>query len=213
MIPILLVVIIVTGLVSFKGFNDPNFFSKYEFHIGRIQNGEKYRMITSAFLHADIGHLFFNMFTLYMFAPIVISYYSSFYFILIYVGSLIVGNVLTLSFYKNNPYYRAIGASGAVMGILYASILLNPGMNLYLFFIPIPIPAYVFGIGYLSYSIYGMKKNNDNIGHAAHFGGAIGGFVLTLIKSPEIITTEPVLVGLLVIPILALFVLIKTNKL
>ncbi|MBW3517914.1 rhomboid family intramembrane serine protease [Flavobacterium sp. NKUCC04_CG] len=213
MIPILLVVILVTVLVSFKGFNDPSFFSKYEFHIGRIQNGEKYRMISSGFLHADIGHLFFNMFTLYMFAPIVISYYSSFYFILIYAGSLLVGNVLTLSFYKNNPYYRAIGASGAVMGVLYASILLNPGMNLYLFFIPIPIPAYIFGIGYLSYSIYGMKKNNDNIGHAAHFGGAIGGFVLTLIKSPEIISNEPILVGLLLIPIIVLFVLIKTNKL
>lgn len=213
MIPILLVVILITALVSFKGFNDPSFFSKYEFHIGRIQNGEKYRMITSAFLHADLGHLFFNMFTLYMFAPIVIAYYSSFYFIVIYLGSLIVGNVLTLSFYKNNPYYRAIGASGAVMGVLYASILLNPGMNLYLFFIPIPIPAYIFGIGYLLYSIYGMKKNNDNIGHAAHFGGALGGYVLTLVKSPEIISTEPVLVGLLLIPIVALFVLIKTNKL
>ena len=86
-------------------------------------------------------------------------------------------------------------------------------MSLYLFFIPIPIPAYVFGIGYLLYSIYGMRAKNDNIGHTAHFGGAIGGYVLTIVKEPEMLTNNILMVVLLAIPIVLLFVLSKLGKL
>jgi membrane associated rhomboid family serine protease len=199
--------------VSFKGFNDLAFFRKYEFHIGSIRAGEQFRMISSAFLHADIGHLFFNMFTLYMFAPVVTGYMNDFSFLLIYAGSLVFGSLLTLLFHKDDYSYRAIGASGAVTGVLYSAILLEPSMSLYLFFIPIPIPAYVFGIGYLLYSIYGMKAKNDNIGHTAHFGGAIGGFVITLIKEPQMLTENTFMVVLLAIPIVILFVLAKMGKL
>ena len=105
------------------------------------------------------------------------------------------------------------GASGAVTGILYAAILLEPGMSLYMYFIPIPIPGYVFGIGYLLYSIYGMKNKVGNIGHDAHFGGAIGGYVITLILYPSLFQTNLGYVGLLAIPIIILFVLHKTGKL
>ena len=90
---------------------------------------------------------------------------------------------------------------------------LNPEMDIYFFFIPIPIPAYLFGIGYLLYSIYGMKAKNDNIGHTAHFGGAIGGYVLTLFKAPEIIGESTFMVILLAIPILILFFMAKQGKL
>jgi membrane associated rhomboid family serine protease len=86
-------------------------------------------------------------------------------------------------------------------------------MSLYLFFIPIPIPAYLFGMGYLLYSIYGMKAKNDNIGHTAHFGGAIGGYLLTIIKEPQMITENTFMVVLLAIPIVILFVLAKAGKL
>jgi membrane associated rhomboid family serine protease len=86
-------------------------------------------------------------------------------------------------------------------------------MNLYLFFIPIPIPAYIFGIGYLLYSIYGMKAKNDNIGHTAHFGGAIGGYLITILKQPEMLTENTFMVVLLAIPIVLLFVLAKSGKL
>lgn len=82
-----------------------------------------------------------------------------------------------------------------------------------MFFIPIPIPAYIFGIGYLLYSIYGMKAKNDNIGHTAHFGGAIGGFLITLLKQPEMLTENTFMVVLLAIPIALLFVLAKAGKL
>lgn len=210
---ILILLIGVTVITSLKGFNDPMFFRKYEFHIGSIRAGETIRMFTSAFLHADFGHLFFNMFTLFMFAPVVMNYLDSFSFLIIYFGSLVFGSLLTLQFHKEDYSYRAIGASGAVTGVLYSAILLHPDMNLYLFFIPIPIPAYLFGIGYLLYSIYGMKAKNDNIGHTAHFGGAIGGFLITIMKQPEILSTNTVIVLLLVIPIIILFVMAKAGKL
>ena len=211
--PILLLLIGLTVLTSFKGFNDISFLRKYEFHIGSIRAGENVRMFSSAFLHADWGHLFFNMFTLYMFAPVVINYMDSFSFLVIYFGSLVFGSLLTLLFHKDEYSYRAIGASGAVTGVLYSAILLHPDMSLYLFFIPIPIPAYIFGIGYLLYSIYGMKAKNDNIGHTAHFGGAIGGYLITILKQPEMLTENTFMVVLLAIPIVLLFVLAKAGKL
>jgi membrane associated rhomboid family serine protease len=209
----LILIIAINLLVSFKGFGDENFFRKYEFHIGSIRAGEHIRMFTAAFLHADLGHLFFNMFTLYMFAPVVIQYFDNFSFLSIYVGSLLFGSLLTLLFHKDDYSYRAIGASGAVTGILYSAILLQPDMSLYLFFIPIPIPAYLFGIGYLLYSIYGMKAKNDNIGHTAHFGGAIGGYLLTILKEPQMVTDNTFMLVLLAIPIVILFVLAKAGKL
>ena len=210
---ILIGIILANVLISYKGFNDMAFFRKYEFHIGSIRAGEQIRMVSSAFLHADIGHLFFNMFTLFMFAPVVISHLGSLSFLIIYIGSLIFGSLLTLYFHKNDYNYRAIGASGAVTGILYSAILLQPDMSLYLFFIPIPIPAYVFGICYLLYSIYGMKAKRDNIGHTAHFGGAIGGFLITIIKEPQMLTENTFMVVLLLVPIVLLFVLEKMGKL
>lgn len=210
---ILIVIIAVTILFSLKGLNDVAFFRKFEFHIGSIRAGEQIRMISSGFLHADMGHLFFNMFTLYMFAPVVINYFGSASFFLIYMASLVFGSLLTLLMHKNDYSYRAIGASGAVMGVLYSAILIDPSMNLYLFFIPIPIPAYLFGIGYLLYSIYGMKAKNDNIGHTAHFGGAVGGYLITLSKEPTMLVENTLMVVLLAIPIIILFVMSKMGKL
>ena len=146
---ILLGLIGITALISYKGFQDSLFFKQFQFHVGSIKSGEQYRMITSGFLHGDVMHLIFNMYALYSFAPVVIAYFGNFTFILVYFISLLAGSFLTYYFNKNNYSYSAIGASGAVTGIVYAAILLEPSMSLYLFFIPIPIPAYVFGIGNL----------------------------------------------------------------
>ena len=213
MSPILIAIIIANVLFSLKGFNDIVFFRKFEFHIGSIRAGDQIRMITSGFLHADMGHLFFNMFTLFMFASVVIDYFGSASFFLIYMGSLVFGSLLTLLIHKNDYSYRAIGASGAVTGILYSAILIKPSMSLFLFFIPIPIPAYLFGICYLLYSIYGMKTKRDNIGHTAHFGGAIGGYLITLIKEPAMFVNNTSMVVLLAIPIVILFLMSKLGKL
>ena len=208
---ILWVIIGVNALVSYKGFNDQSFFRKYEFHIGSIRAGEQYRMFTSAFLHADIMHLIFNMLTLYFFAPVVIAFMGPLAFLLVYFVSLIAGSLLTLYFHKDDYWYRAIGASGAVTGVLYSSILLAPDMTLSLYYV-LPIPAYIFGIGYLLYSIYGMKAKNDNIGHVAHFGGAIGGYAITLSREPHMLYDNTLMVILLTVPIIVLFYLAKTNK-
>lgn len=209
----LILLIAVTVIVSFKGFEDSYFFSKYQFHIGSIRKGEQIRMITSGFLHADIAHLAFNMLSLYFFAPVVYNELGSYSFLLIYFASLIFGSMLTLYFHKNDYYYRAIGASGAVTGIIYSAILLDPNLQIFLFFIPIPIPAYLFGIGYLLYSIYGMKAKNDNIGHTAHFGGAIGGYLFSILVHPQILQENIFMVLVLTIPIVIMAVMAKQGKL
>lgn len=208
----LLGIIAANVLISLKGFNDEYFFRRYEFHVGSIRAGEQFRMITSAFLHADFVHLAFNMIALYSFAPVVSQSLGNMSFLLIYGGSLIFGSLLTMVFHGNDYSYRAIGASGAVTGIIYSAILLYPNMTIGIMGI-IPMPAYIFGIAYLLYSIYGMKAKNDNIGHTAHFGGAIGGYAITLFKDPALFQQEPMMVILLAIPIIALFILAKTGKL
>ncbi len=208
---VLIIIIALNVIVSYKGFNDLEFFRKYEFHIGSIRSGEQYRMFSSGFLHADIGHLAFNMLSLYFFGPVVIEHFGAISFVLIYIVSLAFGSLLTLFFHKNDYSYRAIGASGAVIGIIYSAILIQPDMDLLLMF-AIPIPAYIFGIGYLLYSIYGMKAKNDNIGHTAHFGGAIGGYLITIIKEPQMLLDNQLMVVLLLIPIVVLFVMTKLKK-
>lgn len=208
-----IVIIAANAIISFKGFNDYGFFERYKFNVGAVRRGEQIRMFSSGFLHVDMTHLFVNMFTLYFFADIVVMELGNFNFIVVYVVSLLLGNLLSLYFHKDEFHYSAVGASGAVTGILYAAILLHPSMKLYMMFIPIPIPAYVFGIGYLMYSIYGMKKQIGNIGHDAHFGGAIGGFVVTLILMPSLFQTDLLMIGLLAIPIVILFVMHKTGTL
>ena len=205
---VLLVILAANGLISYKGFNDTHFFRKYEFHIGSIRSGEQFRMFSSGFLHVDLMHLLFNMFTLYMFAPFVINSVGAMYFAYLYFGSLIAGNLLTLYFHKDEYYYRAVGASGAVMGIIYSAILLEPNLYMYGF-----IPGYIFGFIYLLFSIYGMKAKKDNIGHVAHFGGAIGGYVITLAREPLLFQSETITVVALLIPIIVLFFLLKFNKL
>ena len=209
---VLIAIIVVNVLVSYKGFNDLSFFRKYEFHVGSIRSGEQIRMLSSGFLHADLTHLIFNMLTLWFFAPVVINYLGNFSFLLVYFGSLIFGSLLTMVFHKDDYGYRAVGASGAVTGVLYSAILIQPDMMLGIFFV-IPIPAYIFGILYLLYSIYGMKAKNDNIGHTAHFGGAVGGYLITLIKEPTFLIEHTLVVVLLAIPIVILFVMEKLGKL
>lgn len=209
---ITIVLIAANVIISYKGFKDFGFFEKYKFNIGSLRRGEKIRMLSAGFLHVDMQHLLFNMITLYFFSNLVIFYLGTLGFLTVYLGSLLIGNFLSYNFHKNEYHYSAVGASGAVSGVIYAAILLRPDMSLYMFFIPIPIPAYVFGIGYLLYSIYGMKNRIGNIGHDAHFGGAVGGYVLTLLLSPSVLQTNLLFVILLAIPIVILFVLQRMGK-
>lgn len=209
---ITIVIIGVNVLLSLKGFKDFSFFEQYKFNIGGVRRGEQVRMMSSGFLHADEMHLFMNMFTLYFFADEVIIYLGQTQFALLYFGSLIVGNLLSFYFHKDEYHYSAVGASGAVTGVVYSAILLNPDLKLAFIFLPIPIPAYVFGVGYLLYSIYGMKKKIGNIGHDAHFGGAIGGYAITLIFASWILKEHLLMVGLLAVPILILYIMKRAGQ-
>jgi membrane associated rhomboid family serine protease len=207
-----IIIIAANVIISMKGFNDFAFFEKYKFNIAGIRRGEQIRIFSSAFLHADFSHLLFNMLTLYFFAPVVIMKVGVSYFVIIYVASLIAGNLLSFYFHKDEYHYSAIGASGAVMGVLYSAILFRPDMPLNLFFIPIDIPAWLFGMAYLLFSIYGMKNRLGNIGHDAHVGGAIGGYALTLIFAPYLLGTNLWVVALLAIPLVILFLMHKFGK-
>jgi len=202
----LLIIIAANVMVSIKGFSDNLFFDQYKFQIGAILRGEKIRMFSSAFLHVDYMHLILNMYVLYIFAPQIILSLGVVKFSILYFGSLVAGNVLTLSYHKKELYYTAVGASGAVAGIVYAAILLNPDMTLFMFPLPIPIPGYIFGIGYLLYSIYGMKNKVGNIGHSAHLGGSIGGYALMLLVYPDVFLNSTSTVILLGIPIVLLLI-------
>lgn len=201
---ILYLLIGVTVFVSYRGFNNYAFFEQYKFQVTRILNGDKIRMLSSGFLHADWIHLLLNMYVLYIFGRIVLSELGQLAFLIVYFGSLIGGSLYSLYYHKKEPYYSAIGASGAVSGILYSSILLYPSMDLYLFLIPFPIPGYIFAVAYLLYSIYGMKRRMGNIGHSAHLGGAIGGFLLTVLLAPYILEFNLTFVIVLSIPVFLL---------
>lgn len=202
---IIIGLILVNVLMSVKGFGDGAFFDRYKFQVQRILGGEKLRMISSGFLHVDWMHLGFNMYALYLFGKVVDASFGTVSFLLIYFTSLLAGSMYSLYQHKSEPYYSAVGASGAVSGIIFSSIMLYPHMELIMLPIPIPLPGYVFGIGYLLYSIYGMKNQVGNIGHSAHLGGAIGGYVITLLLRPSVVSNNTLMIGVMGLIILGLF--------
>ncbi len=184
---LLLVIILANAAFTYRGLNDYSFFEKYKFHVGAIRHGEHYRLITGAFLHAGWGHFFFNMITLYFFYRPVVAYTGTTGFLLVYFGGMIAGNVLAYYFHQHQAFYSAVGASGAVNAVVFSAILFNPDASIIIFPVPIPIPAYLYAVGYLLYTSFGMKNLNDNIGHEAHFGGAAAGIVLSVILFPSLV--------------------------
>ncbi|WP_282630077.1 rhomboid family intramembrane serine protease [Empedobacter sedimenti] len=217
-------------LISWKGFNDLAFFDKYKFQVGSIiHHKEYYRILSSGFLHVDFTHLLFNMLTLYFFANPVIGFFASpegflfgdfsgaklnvgyGMFLLIFLAAVIGGNLLSLLIHKKENYYSAVGASGGVTGVLFAAIAAFPEMELRLFF-AIPIPAWIFAILYLGYSVYGMKTNLGNIGHSAHLGGAIVGMLATIIYYPAILQINTYYIIGMILPLIVLFIMIMRDN-
>lgn len=183
---VVFLIIAINVIFSIQGFNTPQFVEKYIFYVGKIRWGKEYfRLLTSGFLHANWSHLLFNMMTLFFFGGTLVSVIGPFLFCLVYLISLLGGNLLALYIKKDDANYRALGASGAVSGVLYAFILLFPWNDIYLFFIPIGIPAWIFGIMFIGISIYGVRSNKGNIGHEAHLGGAITGLLTMIVLRPN----------------------------
>lgn len=165
----------------------------YPYGIKRLK--EYYRFLSSGFIHADGMHLFFNMFVLYYAGTAVENYYGHFLepagnlaYLLLYFGGMIAADITVYIKHQEHSWYKSLGASGAVSAVMFASILFDPLNEWYLFFIPIGIPGIIMGIGYLGYSAWAAKNANDNIGHEAHFYGAIFGIVITILLYPKVVT-------------------------
>lgn len=211
---VLLIVIAVTALISFIAFNNTSIFERYKFNVGAIQRGDYIRLLSAGFLHADLMHLLFNMLTLYFFGPIVIEAFGEIGFLIIYLGSILLGNLFSLFIYQKQGWYSAIGASGGVSGILFAAIAVYPQIGIYFFFIPIPIPGYIFGLLYFGYSVYMMlnPRQHDNIGHAAHLGGAFFGLVYAVATLPEMAIKNALYLGIMALPLIYMSYMVFVKK-
>ena len=144
-----------------------------------------YQILSSGFLHANFGHLFVNMITLYFFGSVMERTLGPFSFLLLYFFSLILSSLPSVVRHRNNPNYATLGASGAVEGVLFAFIFIYPFESIYLFLIPIPIPALLFGVLFIAYSIYESKQDRGQINHEAHIAGALSGMAYMLIFVPN----------------------------
>jgi len=193
--------IIVNVAFSYKGFKDFAFFERYSFEVDRILIDKDYkRLVTSGFLHVDWFHLLFNMFSLYAFSRILESTLGELDYFIIYLASLIGGNLFALYINRNYGDYSAVGASGAVCGIIFASIALFPGMGIQLFGLPVSIPSWLYGVGFVLGSIYGIRSKRDNIGHEAHLGGALVGLAVAIIMQPSALADNWLTIILIVVP-------------
>ncbi len=190
-----LVIVLITCGVSFMAFRDHNFFDRLKFNAHAVKHypNQWYRIFSYGLVHADFVHLAINMFVLYSFGDavlylfnIVFEGHAVLYYALLYIGGLAFSTLFDLRKYGDSPSYNAVGASGAVSAVIFASILIYPMGKISLLFIPIGIPSFIFGALYLIYSAYMGKKNIDNIGHNAHFWGAIYGMVLPIALKPAL---------------------------
>lgn len=183
------------GISGYALLADPSLLGELSFQPHRIQrNGEYYRFLTAGFVHASGTHLAFNMITFYFFGPLLESILGTGAFLLLYFGSELAAHALTFLFNRDDPHYSAVGASGAVSGVVFAFCVFFPLQNLYLFF-ALPIPAILFAFGYVFGSIYAMRRSgggrqgiSDWIAHEAHVGGALAGVVITgalILTQPE----------------------------
>lgn len=206
--PIATGVLVVTAMMTFMAFARPGLKERLLFDPFQILRGRQYeRMLTSGLIHADVMHFLFNMYSFCSFAGIIEAIYGWKALLLVYIGSVLGGSVLSLLIHRHHEY-RALGASGGVCGLIFASVFLLPGNSVRLFMVPVPLPAYVFAIGFLVYSFVSHRRGRDNIGHDAHLGGAISGLLVAMVLRPELVFSQPlmlaIVIGLAVLILLAM---------
>ena len=195
-----IIIIILTCIISVTAFSNPKIIDDLIFYPPAIDRQKQwYRFFTNGFIHADIGHLAFNMLSLYLFGDLVEKAFGDIFgikgkliYILLYVIALAVCLIPTYSKNKENYYYKSLGASGAVSAVIFAGILLFPLTKIYLFFIPIGIPGFIFGPIYLFVSAYLSKKGGDNINHSAHIWGALFGVAYLVVLCYALSDFKPV---------------------
>ena len=188
---ITLTLVAVTALVSWQAWERPRLFDRLILWPPAIDRQQQYdRLLTHGFIHADGMHLIFNMVTLYSFGQAMERYFSDRIgpvgYLLFYLSAIVIAILPTYMQHRLDPGYRSLGASGAVSAVLFASILLDPWMGIYLFLIPIPVPAFVFAGLYIGYSMWMDKRGGDNINHSAHLWGALYGVMFTVLQQPAL---------------------------
>ncbi len=189
MITITIAILLLTCVISFTAFSNEKITNDLIFYPPAVDRDKQwYRFITSGFIHADIMHLAFNMYTFYLFGEFVERGFGQIYgssgkilYVVLYVSSLIVCLLPTYMRHKEDYYYRSLGASGAVSAVIFVGIFLTPTMGMGLFPIPFNIPAFIFGPLYIIASAYLSKKGQGNINHSAHIWGALYGIVFLII--------------------------------
>lgn len=194
---ITLLIVILTVLVSVLAFRREELFYRLDLSPARVvHKKEYYRIFTHAFLHADYFHLGINMLVFYSFGTYIETVFSqledagvifsgTFFYLFLYVASIALASVTTITKYRNKEGYSAVGASGAVSAIVFTYIFFAPLEKIY-FYMVLPIPGILFGVLYLAYSSYMSRRNRDNINHSAHFWGAVVGFVFPIILEPSL---------------------------
>lgn len=183
----------ITSFVSYMAFQNADLSGKLQFNAAQIiHRKEYYRLVSHAFIHANWPHLVVNMLVLYFFGRNIEAYFGYFFgnkatafYLLLYFGGILASNLWSLIKHQNNYYYNAVGASGAVSAVLFATIFFQPWEPLYLFMV-LPIPGILFAAGYLVYSYQMSRKQADNVAHDAHFLGAVFGFVFPILLKPDL---------------------------
>lgn len=199
-------------LFTYRGLGNQLFYERFMFEVNGVLVKKQYgRLITSGFLHVSWLHLIFNMIALLFFAGLVEANLGALRFLLLYFSSMIGGNLLSLFIHRNEGDYTAVGASGAVSGVIFACIALFPGLDIHLFFIPIGIPSWLFGLLYVLASIYGIRSRKDNIGHDAHLGGGIIGMLVAIAMYPQSLVDNYVTILLVAIPAIVFIYMIITR--
>jgi membrane associated rhomboid family serine protease len=191
MLSLTIIIIILTAVISFIAFSNQKLVNDLIFYVKPIRDkNEWFRFVSCGFIHADIGHLAFNMISLYMFGELVEDQFAIFFgssnkliYIIFYITALIICLIPTYIKNRNNDYYRSLGASGAVSAIVFAGIFLYPTAKIGIFIIPPIIPGFIFAPIYLFISAMLSKKGGDNINHSAHIWGALYGVVFLILST------------------------------
>ncbi|UUS64451.1 MULTISPECIES: rhomboid family intramembrane serine protease [unclassified Acinetobacter] len=182
-------IILITVVISLIAFSNHKVMNRLLFWPPALSRGEYDRFISHGFIHADGAHLLFNMITLFFFGSVIESFYRQYFFdmgfVLFYLGGLIAAIIPSYLKHKHDTHWASLGASGAVSAVLFAYILFEPWKLIFVFFIP--VPAIIFAVLYVAYSIWSGKRGNSNINHSAHLWGAAYGVIMTIILEPKLI--------------------------
>jgi membrane associated rhomboid family serine protease len=179
--PVASIIFVLTLATSLWAFSNENIYGNFILNPYNVSRGHKvYTVLTSGLIHKDWSHLFFNMFSYYFFAFQLEGYLGHWQFGVLYIVSLVLSDLPTIQKHKDDIWYNSLGASGAISAVIFSFILFQPTAQMGIMFIPIDIPAWIFGILYLVYCHFASKHARDNINHDAHFFGAISGIIITV---------------------------------